>query len=316
MVFLTFVAKRVLGLLATVLVASILIFAAFSLTPGDPAAALAGGVTPNPATLAQIRHQFHLDDPIWLRYIHWMVSLVTGDPGTSFVYGTKVSGLILPRVETTALLAGYAALLIIVIGVGSGIVAALRGRHVDRAITVAGSILMGAPTFVVAIFLIWIFSTELGWFPVYGAGSGLADRLWHLTLPAVAMSCAYLAFISRITRTSMRQTMTSEHVETALSRGIPWRLIVRRHILRNASPEIFAISGITIAGLIAATAVAETAFGINGIGSLLVEAAARKDLPVVLIISLIMVVAFVLINTIVDIINAAIDPRLTQEATK
>ncbi|MFC6714150.1 ABC transporter permease [Branchiibius cervicis] len=208
----------------------------------------------------------------------------------------------------------YAALLILTVGIGSGILAALSGRIVDRSITVIGSILMGAPTFVVAMFLIWLFSQKLSWFPVYGTGDGLLDMLWHLTLPAVAMSCAYLAFLSRITRTAVRSALGSEHVETATSRGISPRAIITRHVLRNASPEVFAVSGITVAGLIAATAVAETAFGVNGIGALLVQAAGRKDLPVVLLISLIMVVAFVVINTIVDLINVAIDPRLAQRS--
>lgn len=309
-----FTGKRLAALVITVLIASVLIFLAFALTPGDPATVLAGGSRPDPTTLAEIRHEFHLDDPLWQRYLIWIGGLFRGDLGESFVYRTSVSSLIGPRIETTTILVAYAAILIVLFGVGSGIVAALSGRFVDRAVTVLGSILMGAPTFVVAMFLIWVFSQQLDWFPVYGSGDGLGDILWHLTLPAVAMSCAYLAFLSRITRTAVRTELGSEHVETATSRGLRRRAVITGHVLRNASPEVFAVSGITIAGLIAATAVAETAFGVSGIGSLLVQAAGRKDLPVVLVISLIMVVAFVVINTIVDMINVAIDPRIAQGA--
>lgn len=312
MTLLLFTGKRLAALVATVVIASALIFLAFALTPVDPATVLAGGSRPDPATLAQIRHQFHLDAPLWQRYLIWAGGLLSGNLGESFVYRAPVASLIGLRIETTLMLTAYAAILIIALGVGSGILAALSGRAVDRSITVAGSVLMGAPTFVMAMFLIWLFSQQLNWFPVYGSGTGFLDMVWHLTLPAVAMSCAYLAFLSRITRTAVRAQLSSEHVETALSRGIRRRGIVAGHVLRNASPEVFAVSGITIAGLIASTAVAETAFGVNGIGSLLVQAAVRKDLPVVLVISLIMVVAFVVINTIVDIINVAIDPRIAQ----
>lgn len=312
MIILLFTSKRLLALVVTVFIASVLIFLAFALTPGDPATVLAGGSRPDPATLAQIRHEFHLDAPLWQRYVIWVGGLLRGDLGESFVYRTPVGELIGPRIETTLMLTAYATILIIVFGVGSGILAALSGRITDRAVTVVGSILMGGPTFVVAMFLIWVFSQKLDWFPVYGSGDGFFDMIWHLTLPAVAMSCAYLAFLSRITRTAVRTELGSEHVETATSRGIHRSAIVTGHVLRNASPEVFAVSGITIAGLIASTAVAETAFGVNGIGSLLVQAAGRKDLPVVLVISLIMVVAFVVINTIVDMINVAIDPRIAQ----
>ncbi|ERK69773.1 ABC transporter permease [Leifsonia aquatica] len=312
---LLFTGKRLLALAVTLIIASVLIFLAFALTPGDPAAVLAGGSRPDAQTLAEIRHQFHLDAPLWQRYLIWVGGLLTGDLGESFVYRTPVADLIGPRLETTLVLTSYAALLILVFGVGSGIVAALSGRIADRTVTIAGSILMGAPTFVVAMFLIWLFSQQLDWFPVYGSGTGLADMLWHLTLPAVAMSCAYLAFLSRITRSAIRGQLYSEHVETATSRGVRRSAVVIRHVLRNASPEILAVSGITLAGLIASTAVAETAFGVSGIGSLLVQAAGRKDLPVVLVVSLIMVVAFVVINTVVDLVNVAIDPRLAQRRT-
>jgi peptide/nickel transport system permease protein len=304
--------KRLVALAVTVVVASLAIFASLALTPGDPAAALVGGTTPSPETLAAVREQFRLDDPFWVRYVHWAGDLLSGDPGRSFVYRADIGTLIAPRIETTLMLVAYSALLIILLGIGTGILASLAPRWLDRFVTVSNSILIGVPTFVVAIVLILIFSRVLPWFPVYGAGDGLSDKLWHLTLPATAMAVAFGPYVSRITRASMRSQMFSEHVETARSRGIPPRLVVRRHVLLNASGEIFTVSGITIAGLFAGTAIAESAFGINGVGSLLVEAASRKDLPVVQIICILMVVAFVVVNTVVDIVNTAIDPRRGQ----
>jgi peptide/nickel transport system permease protein len=270
---------------------------------------LAGGSVPNPETLAAIREQFRLDDPVWLRYLSWLQDLLTGNLGKSYVFRTDIASLIIPRAGTSLLLVAYSAVIILVLGIGLGILAALGNKTTDRFVSIFSSIAMGAPTFVVAILLITVFALYLDWFPIYGKGTDFLDQLRHLTLPAVAMSCAYFAFVARITRTAVRAEMHSEHVDTARSRGIPRRSYIPRHVLRNSSTQILSVSGITIAGLFASTAVAEQAFGIGGLGSLLVEAAARQDLPVVQVLSLLLVAAFVLINTSVDLVNTALDPR-------
>lgn len=306
-----FLVRKLFALLVTMLVASFVIFSALFLAPGDPATLL-GGRNATPEALAAIRAQFGLDDPFLLHYGRWLGDLLTGDLGRSYVYRADIIDLVVPRMGTTLLLVGYAATIILVLGIGSGILAALGRPAADRAVTVVTSVLMGAPTFVVAIILITVFSLYLTWFPVYGTGEGFADQLYHLTLPAVAMSCAYLAFVSRITRSAVRAEMFSEHVDTARSRGLAPAYYIPHHVLRNSSSQIFAVSGITIAGLFASTAVAEQAFGINGVGSLLVEAATRQDLPVVQILSLFLVAAFVIVNIVVDLVNAAIDPRIAR----
>jgi peptide/nickel transport system permease protein len=308
-----YVVRKVALMFLTLFIASIVIFGSLALSPGDPAASLAGGSMPNPQNLAAIRAEFHLDDPIWIQYGHWLGGVLSGDMGRSMVFRTDMSTLLSGRLVTTALLVTYAGLLIIVLGIGLGLVAALRGRRARTAVTVATTVAMGAPTFVVAIGLIALFSSGLNWFPVFGAGSGLIDRLWHLTLPAIALACSYVAYVATVTRAAIQEELVSEHVETARSRGIAEHLIVRRHVLRNASAPILTVSGLSIAGLFAGTAVAEQAFGISGVGSLLVEAAAKKDLAVVQIISLFMVAAFVVINTVVDTINFALDSRVALE---
>lgn len=307
-----FAARQLAGLFVTLLVSSIVIFAGLALAPGDPAAAMVGGTTPSPETVQALREHYHLDAPFWQRYWDWITSLLGGDLGQSFVYKTDIGTLVAPRIETTLLLVVFAAVLILILGVGSGLLAALGSRGLDRSISVINAGLMGVPTFVVAIVLVLIFSQALDWFPVYGTGEGLTDQLRHLTLPAVSMAVAYLAFVSRVTRTSVRAQLHSEHVETARSRGIAEHVVLRKHVIRNASGEIFTASGVTIAGLIAATAVAERAFGVNGIGSLLVDAASRKDIPMVQVISLFIVAAFVVVNTTVDVLNRIIDPRIGQ----
>jgi peptide/nickel transport system permease protein len=308
-----FVARKVGGLVVTLVVASLVIFAALHLAPGDPATLLVGGYEPNPAALAEIRARYHLDEPFLAQYRHWLSGLLSGDPGDSMVLKEPVAALVGARVATTALLVAYASSLILVLGVVSGVVAALGGKVLDQALTVTTTVLMAAPAFVAAILLIWIFATELAWFPVYGSGTGLADRLYHLTLPALALTGGYLAYVSRITRTEVRAELASDHVAAARARGLPRWTVLRRHVLRNAAPPIVAVSGVTVAGLFAATAVAEQAFGVAGLGSLLVQSAARQDLVVVQALSLLLVTVFVVVNVLVDVLNAALDPRLVRE---
>ncbi|KJL47253.1 Oligopeptide transport system permease protein OppB [Microbacterium hydrocarbonoxydans] len=298
---------RLGGLLLTLVLASIAVFSTVLLT-GDPIAALAGGAKPTPELIDQIRAEYHLDDPVWVRYWHWLVGVLQGDFGRSFVYKTDVMTLIGPRFGLTLQLVLLTVVIILVFGVGSGILAATKGRVVDRAVGLLTSLGMALPTFVIAILLIWIFAVSLGWFPVYGAGGGGWDRLWHLILPAVSLAVLFLAYVSRITRSSLIAQLDSEHVDTARVRGIPRGRVFRVHVFRNASPQILAISGTTIAGLFAASAIAEVAFGLGGIGSLLVQAAARSDLPVVQIVSILLVTIFVVLNAVADLVSTLIDP--------
>lgn len=308
----TDVLRRVLGklgaLLLTLFLASVVIYSAILLTPGDPVVALAGGVRPTPELIAVIKAEHHLDQPVWIQYLYWVGGVLTGDFGTSFVYKTPVVDLIGSRFGITLLLVLYTVLLIVIFGVGSGILAARRRGAAEKAVLVGTSVGVAMPTFVVAILLIFVFGRVLGWFPVFGAGQGLLDNLYHLTLPAISLSVLYIAYVSRITRGAIVAQAHSEHVDTARVRGIPSGRIFRNHVFLNASPQILAISGTTIAGLFAVSAIAEQAFGIGGIGSLLTEAAARKDLPVVQILSLLLVALFVVLNAVVDVVIAVIDP--------
>ena len=306
--------ERLGGLLLTLFLASMVIYSAVLLT-GDPIAALAGGAKPTPELIEQIRAEYHLDDPVWSRYWRWLTGALQGDFGRSFVYKTPVVTLVAPRFGITLQLVLLTVLLILVSGVGSGILAATRGRVVDRTVGTLTSLGMALPTFVVAILLIWIFAKSLGWFPVYGEGEGSWDRLWHLILPAISLAVLFIAYISRVTRSSLVAQLHSEHVDTATVRGIPRRRIFGVHVFRNASPQILAIAGTTIAGLFAASAIAEVAFGLGGIGSLLVQAAARADLPVVQIVSLLLVTIFVVMNAVADLISAIIDPSSVAEGT-
>ena len=307
-----FLGRRLIGLLATLLVASVIIYGAMYLTPGDPATLLAGGHNPSRATLAAIRAQYHLNDPFLEQYLIWLTGVLRWHLGHAIAFDNQVSNLIGSRLANTGFLVCYAAVLIITAGVALGVTAALRGPVTRNVITGATSLLMAVPTFIAAVVLIWLFATKLTWFPVFGAGTGFVDQLRHMTLPAVALACSFIAYQSRVTRSAVAEQLRAEHVETARSRGLGTARIVRRHVLRNAASPVLAISGLTVAGLIAGTVVVEQAFGISGSGSLLVLAAQKQDFLVVQDVALLMVAAFVIINTVVDLISATLDPRLAK----
>jgi peptide/nickel transport system permease protein len=203
-----------------------------------------------------------------------------------------------------------ASVLIVGGGVGFGLLAGIRGGLLDKGVLLATVVGQAVPSFVAAIALIWVFAIELGWFPAIGAGAGLAGRVQHLILPAVALALAQLAYVARITRAATREELGREHVETARARGLAPSQIARRHVVRNAMIPIVTVSGLTVAGLLTTTVVVERAFNLDGVGSLLVEAVIRKDFTVVQAVSLLFVAAFVLVNTLVDVVYVALDPRM------
>ena len=298
-------------LVATLVVSSFVIFSALYLAPGNPIAVLSGGRTLPAASIKVLEARYHLNDPFLTQYWLWLKGVVHGDFGISIALRENVSTLIASRIGTTAALVLYASLLILVIGIGLGLAAGLRRGFLDTSVLAATAVSAAIPSFVAAIVLILLFSVKLTLFPSLGDGQGLFGTIYHLTLPAVALAISSLAIVARVTRASVREEFGREHVQTAVSRGIPYRQLVRRHVLRNAAIPITTISGITVASLIAIAAVVERAFGLNGLGAYLVSAANSKDFAVVQGISLVLVTAFVVVNVLVDVLYAILDPRVS-----
>ena len=304
-----FIAGRLIALVITLLVASLIIYGGLFLAPGDPATLLAGGGHASPQALNQIREQNHLNDPFVVQYLDWLKGAIHGQFGNSFIYNQSVSSLVAARAATTFWLVLYSAVLIMVAGISIGVLSALRKRT-GTVMTIGTSIGLATPTYVAAILLIAFFAVRLGWFPVFGSGSGFTDTVRHLTLPAVALALAWTAFVAQLTSASIRSEMNSEHVDTARSRGLRPSIVFRRHVFRNALIPITTVAGLTVAGLVAGDVVAEQAFGLSGIGAFLVQATEQHDIKVVQAISLMMVALFVVVNTIVDVVNALLDPRI------
>lgn len=310
MVALRVLARHIAGLAVTAWASTIIIFGALAIAPGSPLAFLSGGRTLSPAEKAALNSYYHLHDPLWQRYWGWLKALLQGNLGTSIAFHEPVSTVLMPRLETTLFLVGYAGLLIVVGGVVLGVLAATSRRAVDTIVTALTTIGLATPAFVAAVGLTLVFAVHLSWFPVFGSGSGFGGHIVHLTLPAVSLAIGGVALIARITRAAMRTELASEHVETARSRGLSEPRVVRRHALRNALIPVTTASGLTIGALLAGTTVVETAFGVNGGGSLLVQAVQDKDFPVVQAACLLLVLAFAVINSGIDLLYGVIDPRV------
>nr|WP_221936937.1 ABC transporter permease [Mycolicibacterium sp. 018/SC-01/001] len=300
------------GAVGTILVASLVIFAGLAAAPGDPVAQILGAKATDEGR-AQLRAKLGLDDPLLERYWHWLTSALRGDFGTSLTARQDVTDLLAPRLMTTVLLVVMAALLIIVVGIGLGIVGGVSSR--SRApIAVLVALGIAVPSFVAANALIGVFAVRLGWFPTFGSGTGFADSVWHLVLPSIALSVGYGAYVTQLTSAAVAEEADKEYVLTARGRGVPALVVLRHHTLRNAALPVLTASGLAVAGLVAGTVIVEQAFAVDGIGALLVRSVSTKDYPVVVAVSMIIVVVFVVITTIIDLIQVALDPRERTQA--
>jgi peptide/nickel transport system permease protein len=306
--------RWVIAPLVTVLVASFIIFVALSLAPGDPVTKLLGSHA-TPSQIASLRQQLGLNLPVPVRYFHWLAGAVQGNFGLSITYRTGVAGLLEGRLITTLFLVVYAGMIVVAIGILLGIVGAVV-KPLAPVVAIMNGIGIAIPSYVAAAGLIGIFAVWLAWFPALGAGSGFADRIWHLTLPAIALAIGWSAYVAQITRASLREEQAREHVGTAIGRGVPSSAVFRRHVLRNAAVPIVTISGLTVAGLVAGAVVVEEAFGIDGVGSFLVTSVENKDYNVVEAISVILVLVFVVVTTLLDAIHIALDPRLRDSVAR
>ncbi|MFF2390526.1 ABC transporter permease [Agromyces sp. NPDC058104] len=303
--------RRLGGLLLVLLVTSFIVFGLLYLAPGSPLAFILGPRGGTPEQIAAVTEQYHLDDPFLLRYVAWLGDVLRGDLGYSIVYRQDVSALISGRVGTTLALVSMAAIIIAVVGIAAGTFAALRGGWSDQLTSTLAAVGLSTPSFVVGVALISVFAVGLGWFPTFGSGTGGVDTLYHLALPAVALSVASAAYLARITRAAVLEEGGREHVQTATVRGLASGHIVRHHVLRNSLIPIVTVLGLTIATLIAGAVVVENVFALDGLGSLLVRAILQRDFAVVQAVILVLVVAFVVVNAIVDVLYTFIDPRIT-----
>lgn len=305
-----FIVRRAVEMLTSVLLVSVLIFLSMHLAPGGPLVAFFEGTTPSPEAVAAVEERYHLDEPLPLQYLLWLGGALSGDLGESITYGEDVTSLILSRAATTVVLVSMAMVIVLVVGVLVGIVSARRPGVVDRSLLLVTGTATAVPPYVAAVVLISVFAVGLHWFPSFGTGTSLPSQIYHLFLPAIALGAAHMGQVARVTRGSVLTEYAQPHVDVARGRGVSENTILRSHVLKNSLVPIVTVAGTRLGSLIAGTTVVETAFGVSGLGSLLVRAVIARDFPVVQGVSMVIVITFVLVLLAVDLIHARIDPRL------
>jgi len=301
---------RVLGVLAVLLVLSAVIFSLMYLAPGDIVKNLLGNRPASPEAVEAIREQYHLDDPVWLQYVKWLGAFLVGDLGQSIRLQVPVADAIAQRVGITMLLCGLAFVVALAVAVPLGVQSAVRaGGWTDRAASSLAVVGLSAPTFAVGLLLLYVFAYYLRLFPVYGAGSGGLDTLWHLVLPAVTLALGLGAIIVKLTRTAMLRELESDYVTGARARGIP-ESQVRRIALRNAAIPIVTGASLVLTFLVGGTVLAETTYALPGLGTLLQDSVLFKDIAVVQSLTLLVAVVIAVIALLADLAYLMLDPRI------
>ena len=305
--------RRLTALMVTLLVASLLIFLLLEILPGDPAAVILG-VGAQEDTLRALRAELGLDLPAPVRYLNWLGEVLQGDLGRSYTYDTPVQELLLNRVELSLPLALLAILLSTGIAIPLGVFAASRHRKVaDTGIMGFAQLGVAVPNFWFAILLILLFSVKLGWFSAGGfAGwdAGWIPAFKSLFLPAVALALPQAAILARVTRSSVLETVQEDYIRTARAKGLSRSQALWRHAVRNALIPVVTILGLQLSFLLAGTIIIENVFYLPGVGRLLFQAIAQRDLMVVKNLVLVLAATVVLINFLVDLLYAVLDPRL------
>ena len=310
---LRFLLTRLLATIPVLVVVAVIVFLILRLTPGDPAAVIAGDSATN-EQIEQIRTSLGLNESIPVQFGIWAGNALRGDLGESFFFKKKVSELISQRIEPTLALALCTIVLAVAVAVPLGVLAAWRhGGWLDRALMGFSTLGFSIPVFVLGYLLIWLVSMQLGWLPVQGykrLAEGFGPFIRHLILPSITLAIIYIALIARVTRAAVSEALTEDYVRTARAKGLPERTVVLRHALANAAIPIVTVIGIGLALLIGGVVVTESVYSIPGLGRLTVDAVLARDFPTIQGVILLFSVAYVLINLLIDLSYLFLDPRI------
>lgn len=308
------VITRLLTLIPLMFVITSVVFFLIRLVPGDPARIIIGNQRVTEANLQNIRKQYRLDRPLLEQYGLWLRDLAHGDLGRSFRQRTNVNTLILERLPVTLKLAVFSFVLSLVISIPLGIVAAVkRNSWVDAGATTFSLLGASSPVYFTGILLILLFSYQLNWLPAIGMGKGGWSEVKHLFLPSLTLGLSLAAITTRITRSAMVESLTQDYIETARAKGLPGRTIIVKHAFRNALIPVITVAGLQFGFLLVGTVLVEHTFALGGLGSLLVNSVQARDYPVVQGTTVFIAGVFILINLVVDVLYAVVDPRIRYE---
>jgi peptide/nickel transport system permease protein len=310
---LRYIAQRVLAAVPVMGFVALFVFLLLRLSPGDPAAIIAGDAA-TPEQLERIRENLGLNDPLHVQFLDWIWRLLQGDFGTSILSGKPVIEMIASRMEPTISLALTTILLSIVIAVPLGVIAAWKhGTLVDQFVMALSVVGFSVPVFVIGYVMISVFAMDLQLFPVQGFASlseGPGPFLERIALPTFTLTLLYIALIARITRTSMLEILGEDYIRTARAKGLKERRVLMRHALRNCSVPIITVIGIGFALIISGVVVTESVFNLPGLGRLTVDAVLARDYPVIQAVILLASLIYVVINLLIDIAYVLLDPRI------
>ena len=301
-----YVARRLLLAIPVLIGASFLIFTMVYALPGDPIRALGGDRPLPPAVVAQLREAYNLNDPLVVQYVKYIGALLQGDLGTDF-RGREVSETIAMRLPVTAKLTVVAILFEAVIGIIAGVLAGIRRNgFLDNVVLVSSTLIVSIPILVLAFVAQYVFGLQLGWFPI----SGISDGWYSYLLPGLVLASGSLAYVARLTRTSVSENMRADYVRTAKAKGLPNRTVVMRHTLRNSLIPVVTYIGADIGTLMGGAIVTESVFNLPGMGREVYDAVRQQEGAVVVGIVTLMVFFFIFFNLIVDVLYAVLDPRI------
>ena len=310
---LAYLSRRLLATIPVMAIVAVLVFTMLRLTPGDPAVIIAGA-SGTAQDVAAIRAHLGLDRSIFAQFFVWICNILTGDFGESFFFKKQVADLIADRIGPTLALATTTIVLSVVVAVPLGVLAAWKqGTWIDRIVMGFSVLGFSVPVFVIGYLLIYVFAIELGWLPVQGyqpLREGFWGFLQRLILPSITLSVIYIALIARITRTSVLEVLSEDYIRTARAKGLPERVVLMKHALRNAAVPIVTVIGIGVALLIGGVVVTESVFSIPGLGRLTVDAVLARDYPTVQAVILLFSFVYVLLNLAVDVAYTFLDPRI------
>jgi oligopeptide transport system permease protein len=302
-----YIGRRLLQVIPVFLGATLLIYGLVFLRPGDPVAALGGDRGLPPQVQAEIRAQFHLDEPFLMQYLHFLKGIFTFDLGPTFT-GRPVAEVVANAFPVTFQLALMALVIEAVFGIGFGLIAGMRkGKFFDSTVLVWSLLLIAVPTFVLGFVAQIIFGVQLGWFPVT---AGRNPDFESLLMPAVVLAGTSLAYILRLTRTSVAENLTADHVRTARAKGLGRNQVTTRHVLRNSLIPVVTFVGADLGNLMAGSIVVEGIFNINGVGGTLFQSIIRGENITVVTITTILVLVYIVANLLVDLLYAVLDPRI------
>jgi peptide/nickel transport system permease protein len=314
-----FLLKRLATFVATLAVASAVIFAVLALLPGN-AAEMILGATATPEAVQALSHKLGLDQPALLRYGHWIGGMLRGDFGISVSYDTPVAQLVAERLVVTVPLALLAMVLTTVFALALGLYAASHHNRLgDVSVMAASQVGIAIPSFWFAILLVYLFAVKLQWFAAGGfpgwrtdddSGFALGPGLHALVLPALALAVVQAAILARITRSAVLDVLREDFVRTARAKGLSQRAVLWRHVLRNAFVPVLTVMGLQFANLLTGTVVIENVFSLPGLGLLIFQAIANRDIVVVQNVVMLLAAGVIVINFIVDVLYAVVDPRL------